>query len=101
MISPFHKLYQQLVIPVRRSPWLHRVLYGYSPVAVEYGGLWDWTTIALRNALRRDFQAGMSLLDVGTGPYGVLALYACRRLHAGDVTACDHVDELIAHANRQ
>ncbi len=77
------------------------MLFGFTPVNNDFGEFWDWTTFALRNGLKNLLRDGMNYLDMGTGPYGILALYAYHRLNVGKITACDHIGELVESAKKQ
>jgi SAM-dependent methyltransferase len=109
--SPPHLRWQRALYPgyLRLATWLrsnrgvHRLLYGYAPCpgSDRFGAYWDWTTLVLRQALSRHLSAGMSLLDVGTGAVGVLALFAVLRLRCVHVLGVDIVPEVVAMARRQ
>jgi len=43
----------------------------------------------------------MSILDVGTGPYGVLSIYVERRLKGKSITGIDHLECFISNAMKQ
>jgi methylase of polypeptide subunit release factors len=101
MIATLHKYYHRLATPLRSSKSLTSTLFGFSPGDSIYGEYWDWTTLALLVEIKKRFNEGMSLLDIGTGPYGILAIFVSERLNAAAVTACDHMAELIANALAQ
>jgi release factor glutamine methyltransferase len=48
--------------------------------------------------MRRAIRPGASVLDIGTGPAGVLAIYAKNRLRGGLVVGVDHARGLLATA---
>jgi methylase of polypeptide subunit release factors len=93
-----HRVYAAAALVLRSSPALHRVLFGCWPSALCRGQLWDWTSLQLKVAMRQHGRPGMSLLDMGTGPAGVLAIYAKKRLNFGMVCAADHLPQLLPSA---
>ena len=81
---------------IRRSALLTRVLFGVK----TRGGRrihWDFTTLVLKRSLRTA-RPGMRVLEVGTGPYGLLAVHLARR--GCHVTACDINSAYVAGARR-
>jgi len=95
--GPLFRAYSALAAPLRANHTLHRMLFGYRPPQGFQGQLWDWTTVLLRCALRRHARPGMSVLDMGTGPVGVLAICA-KRICGGEVCGVDHIGELLVTA---
>ena len=93
-----HQVYATAVNQLRANPAIYRVLFGHWPARGLRGQLWDWTTLALASALRRHVRPGSSVLDVGTGPAGVLAVYSKCRLACGPAYGVDHVPELLPSA---
>ena len=93
-----HQVYGKTVNQLRANPGIYRLLFGHWPARGLEGQLWDWTTVALASALRRHVRPGSSVLDVGTGPAGVLAVYAKCRLSSGPTYGVDHVPELLRSA---
>jgi methylase of polypeptide subunit release factors len=81
---------------------LHRCLFGYNPCnsGDVYGEYWDWTTLILRKALQQYLSSDISFLDMGTGPVGVLAIFAKLRLGCKKVHAADHIPEIVCSAKR-
>jgi methylase of polypeptide subunit release factors len=61
---------------VYRSPLITRLLYRCSLSSRTTLSYWELGTLAMRHALKRNLKDGMRVLEVGTGPYGVLALWA-------------------------
>ena len=96
--SVLYRFYARLVHSMRSSSAIHRYLFGYTPLNNLPGEYWDWTTLAIRKALRQILRSEMSLLDMGTGPVGVLAIYARLKLGCERVVAADHLPELVASA---
>jgi methylase of polypeptide subunit release factors len=93
-----HQAYSRAINRFRANPRIYRLLFGHWPARGLKGQLWDWTTLALASALRRHVRPGSSVLDVGTGPAGVLAIYAKCRLSCGRAYGVDHVPELLRSA---
>jgi release factor glutamine methyltransferase len=92
-----YRPYARAARVMRANTAVYRLLFGHWPARV-HGQLWDWTTLALASALRRHAQPGASLLDMGTGSTGVLAVYAKHRLGSGRVCGVDHLPELLLSA---
>ncbi len=59
---------------VRRNAILTELLFGVRPHHGERI-YWDFTTLVLRSALKRAVRDGMKILEIGAGPYALLALY--------------------------
>jgi methylase of polypeptide subunit release factors len=100
-LSPLlYKLYGSFVFRLRSSPTSVRLLFGFNPDAVLplHGGYWDWTTLALRQALLRYAPSGKTLLDMGTGPVGILAMFSALKLNTKQVCAADLLPENILTA---
>ena len=93
-----HRAYAGAAGVVRSNPAVYRLLFGHWPAREVQGQLWDWTTLALAAALRKQVQPGASLLDMGTGPAGVLAVFAKLQLRCGRVSGVDHLPELLRSA---
>jgi release factor glutamine methyltransferase len=93
-----HRAYAGTARVVRSNAALYRTIFGHWPAPEVNGQLWDWTTLALASALRSHVRPGASVLDIGTGPTGVLAVYAKHRLQGGRVCGVDHVAELLPSA---
>jgi release factor glutamine methyltransferase len=93
-----HRAYLRAAGTLRSRPSVYRLLFGHWPARAVRGQLWDWTTLALAKALRRHVRPGMSVLDMGTGPAGVLAVYARHRLRCGRACGVDYVPELLPSA---
>jgi len=71
-----------------RSPACARVLFGAWFEPCDGVSFFELGTVAMRRALSRDLRPGMRVLEVGTGPYAVLALWAVRR-HGVDAVATE------------
>jgi release factor glutamine methyltransferase len=93
-----HRAYLRAATTLRGSPGVYRLIFGHWPAHGLRGQLWDWTTLALAQALRRHLRPGASVLDVGTAPTGVLAVYARHRLRCGRACGVDHLAGLLPSA---
>ncbi len=96
-------LYSAYSWPIRKlrsNRRLYRLLFGFAPrtQAGQFGEYWDWTTLVLKSVLTRYCTQETRLLDLGTGPTGVLAIYANRCLQCNFVRASDHVPEVVDSA---
>jgi methylase of polypeptide subunit release factors len=92
-------LYRQVFVRVRSSRPVHRLLFGQDPLGPFPGPYWDYTTVDLRRALPRFLARGGSFLDMGTGPFAVLGVFAARRLDAR-VVAVDRIPSVVDSARR-
>lgn len=95
-----HRCYSPVACRIRTSRILHRLLFGYSPLR-EVREKWDWTTLVLCKGQRRHLRRGMKVLDMGTGPVAVLAIYARKHLGCADVSAVDHSRSMADLAAKQ
>ncbi len=77
------------------------MLFGFYPADKNYGNYWDWTTLVLRKVLLEMRNPEYEVLDIGTGPYGVLAYFAKIKLRYGKVTGVDYLPELVINAQKQ
>jgi len=98
MPPSLYRVYASIAGPLRSNPIVYRLLFGHWPARQLHGQLWDWTTLALAAALRRQVLPGASVLDMGTGPAGVLAVYAKHRLGSGKTCGVDTIPELLPSA---
>src|SRR5262249_23243328 len=64
---------------IYRSRLATRLLYGIRADPYRSISFWELGTLAMRRALGRELREGMRALEVGTGPYAVLALWALSR----------------------
>jgi methylase of polypeptide subunit release factors len=101
MIILLHRIYFRMIGVVRSSRSLTYLLFGFRPTGKNYGEHWDWTALALKQCLRKYYKTGMKLLDMGTGPYGTLAMYVSNVLHGAQVAGCDYHEELVEYARLQ
>jgi methylase of polypeptide subunit release factors len=101
IISSLHRIYIFFVTPIRSNKIINLLLFGFYPRNKKYGDFWDWTTIRIKSELKKYFSPNMSLLDVGTGAYGILLLYAKIRLKGKSLIGCDHCEDLINNAIKQ
>ena len=63
---------------IRRNKLLTRLIFGVRIPDSNYIH-WDFTTLALRKALKRMVRNKPNFLEIGTGPYAMLAIYLYRR----------------------
>lgn len=92
--------YRAIALRVRSNPWLHQRLFGYRPLGTFPGPYWDYTTLDLRDELTRNLRPTERLLDMGTGPFAVVGLFAALRLGHTRVTMSDCHVEAIESARR-
>jgi methylase of polypeptide subunit release factors len=98
-LSPFtYRLYARAAQRLRSQRAVYRLLFGHWPARELRGQLWDWTTLALAAAMRRQVRPDSRVLDMGTGPAGVLAVYAKHRLGCAHACGVDHLPELLPTA---
>ena len=83
---------------MRRLRWVHRLLFGYWPHRSSSAESWDWTTLVLTAALSRYAKPASHLLDMGTGSFAVLAIYAQRVLGVRTIVAVDVIPEVVRSA---
>jgi methylase of polypeptide subunit release factors len=97
-----YRVYHGLIFYLRTSRWVHRGLFGYRPCvsSSECGEYWDWTTLTLRKAIRLYLRRDMSLLDVGTGSAGVLAVFAGLKTGCRRIVGVDKVPKVVSLAQR-
>ena len=84
---------------VYRSPLVARLLYGARFEPYQAISFWELGSLAMREALRRDLRAGMRALEIGTGPYATLALWAQARWPL-ELTATEIDEDWAAWARR-
>jgi methylase of polypeptide subunit release factors len=82
-----------------RSRLVTRLLFGSWMEPHRAISFWELGTVAMQSALRRDLRDGMRVLEIGTGPYGVLALWALSTWSL-DLVATDVDEQLVAQAVR-
>lgn len=100
LIVLLYRLYSKVVYRLRVNRYVFRVLFGYNPIENRYGSYWDWTTLIIKQYLDKYIESGSNILDMGTGPYGILAHHISRNYPMCNVTAVDHCFELIEFARR-
>ena len=94
---PYH-LYSNMVSVIRTNKLLFRYLYGFPAPNADWGQYWDWTTVILVNAIKRYIKPGMHFLDLGCGPYAVLARLVQQRNLCQNLVAADHCVQLVEFA---
>lgn len=72
---------------LRKLPFLVKRYFGIS--VIDHGRIfWDFTTLVLKGCLDKIIKAQHSVLEIGTGPYGILAIYL-RKKFSCEVLAID------------
>jgi HemK-related putative methylase len=101
-LSLLYRLYLYIIGKVRSNRLIHVFLFKYKPLKNVYShvGYWDWTTLILRNALRKHLNPDDYLLDMGTGYIGVLAIYSNIYLNCKKVLAVDQLPQIITSAKK-
>jgi hypothetical protein len=94
------QLYASIVGTFRSNRFVFRILFSFSVARGSSGPFWDWTTLALKRALQRCNRPGARFLDMGTGPFAVLALYVHEKLPHNYVCGTDHDREIVESARR-
>lgn len=56
-----------------------KLLYGTLVEPIDAISYWELGTLAMRQALSVELRDGMRVLEIGTGPYAILSLWALRR----------------------
>ncbi len=100
IITILHKLYQKISPLIRKNKLINFFLFGFMPIDNKLGEYWDWTTLSIRKMMKKYVKNNMTILDIGTGPYGVLSLYAILKLKPKSVTGIDHSQILIDNAKK-
>lgn len=93
-----YRLYSSAVSIIRRNKVLFRMLYGFDAPESTWGQYWDWTTVVLIKAIKRHIHPDADFLDLGCGPYAVLARHVNLLYKCNSVTAADHCAELLDFA---
>jgi methylase of polypeptide subunit release factors len=84
---------------VYRSPAVTRLIFGSTLRPCGASSFWELGTLAIRQALSLDLRDGMRVVEVGTGPYATLALWAARRWRL-EVVATELVEEWASWARQ-
>lgn len=85
---------------IRQNRYVHKFLFDFYPHDECKGPYWDWTTIILKKVLQNQLKNDGYFLDMGTGPVGVLAIYASLHYKCSYVCAVDHVTDIVASAKK-
>lgn len=80
---------------------MNNLLFGFIPANKEFDHFWDWTSLQLKKNIKSYFKPSMNFLDMGTGPYGLLAMYVSKKLLAESVTGIDYLKVLLDNAKKQ
>ena len=81
---------------IRKSVLLTRLLFG---IKIAYGKKphWDFTTLVFKKALRSTIKSNFDVLEIGTGPHGILSIYLARRIRC-NIVASDINSEYVEYA---
>ena len=96
VLTCIHPAYRKLIAPVRKSKALARLLFGIKHMPPD-GVEWDWVTLGLRQALKKEALDYRSFLDMGCGRAAILSIYAHKR-GCQSITAVDIVKEFVDSA---
>lgn len=101
-MSFLYSLYLCIIGKIRSIRFIHAFLFKYEPLKLDYShvGYWDWTTLILRNALRKHLNSDDYLLDMGTGYVGVLAIYSSICIKCKRILAVDQIPNIITLARK-
>jgi methylase of polypeptide subunit release factors len=100
MVKTLYKLYAKLILRVRASTFIFKLLFSYQPPTSKYDNYWDWTTLIIKKHLPQYISKGMNILDMGTGPYAVLAYFIENKFPGCRIAAADYCLELIVYAKQ-
>lgn len=95
-----HKIYSLFILRLRSSKLICYLLFSKWYEENKFGGYWDWVTLEFRQVLKKHLTKNDYLLDLGTGPYGILSFYSNSLQRNCDITAVDYCAELIDHAQK-
>ncbi len=98
MIKILHKIYSRWILLIRGNRLITYFLFGFAPKNYIYKQYWDWTTLEMKKSLKKIYKHNSNILDMGTGPYAILAIYAKNVLDCSKVTGADFCKELIENA---
>ncbi len=97
----FYGIYKSVIMKIRQSKLLFKIMFGYFPKDKAYDNYWDWTSLILVKVLKKYSGLKLNLLDMGTGPYGVLSYYSFKKLNYQSITGSDKIPELIHNSKQQ
>jgi len=89
--------YTYCIQHLRSNKWIFRCMFHFQP-AGPAESYWDWTTLVLKKAMRKYMRNHFSMVDVGTGVVGALAIYAKIQFPQARIYAVDQFDFIIASA---
>jgi methylase of polypeptide subunit release factors len=99
IVSFFHPCYRKMAALLRKSRLLVYLLFGVRSRGLKRLVYWDWVTLCLRKALKRDDLHDRRFLDMGCGYAAVLSILAYRR-NCRAITAVD-VDHAAVSSARE
>ncbi len=83
---------------IRGNKLITYFLFGFAPKNSIYKQHWDWTTLVVKKTLKKMSKPDSKILDMGTGPFAILAIYAKNILNCSKVTGADFCEELLENA---
>lgn len=101
MNKKLHIIYSMLILLIRGNSLLTYFLFGFYPKKTFFKQQWDWTTLTIKRALLKYSKSCYKLLDIGTGPYAVLAIYAAHKLKINEVNAGEYCKEVLQNAKNE
>jgi release factor glutamine methyltransferase len=75
---------------IRKWSFLTRLLFGVKGVKGSRIH-WDFTTLLFKGILKRAVSPGFKVLEIGTGPYAILSIYAAKMVDCG--MECSEINE--------
>jgi methylase of polypeptide subunit release factors len=100
IIKYLHKLYSFIISNIRHNKKITKFIFKFEPIDNGFGDYWDWTTITLKNIVEENLTKKTSFLDIGTGPYGILANFASQNIFCNNIVGLDHCSSLITSAEK-
>ena len=83
---------------LRQSAFLAWMLFRVHVRKGERPAYWDYTTLVLKKAIRREIPPGSRILEVGIGEHAILTIYACKTIPELDCTGVDIAPEAARRA---
>lgn len=100
-IKVLYYIYSFIVLRIRKSRLIFWLIFRYLPNNLDYDNLWDWTSLQLIKCLRKYSNKNLDLLDMGTGPFAVLAIYCRNNLNFHKIHAVDYIPSIFKNATQQ
>jgi len=93
----FFQGYTYCIQRLRSNKLVFRCMFHFRPFA-SAESYWDWTTLVLRKAICKYMKNHFSMMDVGTGVVGALALYTRSLFPQARIYGVDQFDFIVASA---